>query len=158
MSLVIRSWYEFGRWWGIPLLVGSLLGLLFIAVLDGIAPSMINQAILDSGNQPGDIDSLRSVITSILERITEGSSAHMFLTFIIGAGLFGITWAYYRRQTVPKPRSIPEATKVLPEKRGDVSPSDIPHERGIPSPPPVKPFDPEDLSDADNDKSTGEFD
>jgi len=154
MALVIRSFYDLGRWWGIPLLVGSLLGLLLIAVWQGTLPNMITLLLPDSG----EVDSVRSVIFAIFERINVGAAAHLFLTFIIGAGLFGITWAFSMRHTEPKSRSMPEATNKLPEKREDVSPSDIPHERGIPSPPPVKPFDPEDLSDADNDKSTGEFD
>jgi hypothetical protein len=154
MALVIRSFYDLGRWWGIPLLVGSLLGLLLIAVWQGTLPNMITLLLPDSG----EVDSVRSVIFAIFERITEGSSAQLFLTFIIGAGLFGITWAFYRRQTEPKSRSVPRVADKLPEKREDFSPSDIPQERGIPSPPPVKPFDPEDLSEDDNDKPTGVFD
>jgi hypothetical protein len=158
MTLAIRSWYDLSRWWGIPLSVGSLLGLLIIAVLGGTAPRVINQALVNSDNQPGDIDWLSRAITDILDSIIEGSSANFFMTLIISVGLVGITWAYYRGKAEPKSRLRPEATEVLPEMRENVSPSETPQERGIPSPPPVKPFDPEELADAEDDEPKGAFD
>jgi hypothetical protein len=151
MTLIIRSWYNLGRWWGIPLMLGSLTGLLGVWLLQGITPNFINQALIDSESQAGDIASLKVIINDIIHIIFEGAASQLFLTFLIGAGLLGIPWFIHRRQQAYE-------SNVAEKTRGEeivevVSPQSEPEEQqqDVPSPPPVKPFDPEGLSTREED-------
>jgi hypothetical protein len=142
MALVIRSIKDMGRWWGIPLILGSMLGLLFLAVWQATIPSLLGYYLPDAG----EVDSIRSIVFPISARISRGAAAHSFLTLLIGVGLFGVTWAVYRTPQEP------EISSHSPASNNDPGGSAVPSQgernkvEGIPSPPPVKPFDPEGLS------------
>lgn len=155
MALTIRSWSELGRWWGIPLMIGSLLGLLIIVLIQTNGPDLVNRALVDSGDQVIEVDALRNVIWSVFQRIFRGAGAHMLLTFIMGAGLFGTPWVLSRRQESPVSPSLPATEGQSTEMVEETPLSDSARVRGIPLPPPVKPFDPEELSDENKDKPIG---
>lgn len=146
MALIIRSWSDLGQWWGVPAMISSLFGLLFVAILQRAAPNLINRALSDPGSQAGDIDAIYSILTDITHRVFENSAAHLFITFIVGAGVFGSIWAWSRRHTAVEPDV--STRQLIEEREMDQSPAneEDPPPPGFSSPPPVKPFNPEGLS------------
>lgn len=146
MALVIRTWVELSRWWGIGFMLGAMFGLLLVISVQFVGLNALEQIILDPGALQGNTDSYQVVVWSIIERVLEASAGHMIFIFILGAVLFGGTWAYARRQKKVRPQAELQDSGAVSETQEAQSHPASAQARDTPSPPPVKPFDPDELS------------
>ena len=146
MALVIRTWVELSRWWGIAFMLGAMFGLLLVISVQFAGLNALERIILDPGGLQGKPDSYQVVVWSIIERVLVASAGHLIFVFILGAGLFGGTWAYARRQKKVRSQVVLQDPEAVGETQEAHSPPASAQAREAPSPPPVKPFDPDELS------------
>jgi len=146
MALVIRTWLDLSRWWGIGFMLGAMFGRLLVISVQFAGLNALERIILDPGNLQGNTDSYQVVVWSIIERVLVASAGHLIFVFILGAGLFGCTWAYARRQKKVRPQLVLQDPEAVGETQKAHSPPASAQARETPSPPPVKPFDPDELS------------
>lgn len=138
MALRIRSFTSLSRWWGVPLWIGSALGLVFTLVIWWISPNLLSQVTADSGSSL----TLKGVISAVLSDVLRGTAFHLMILFVIGALLTSLAWAISRRKDE---RKDPELARVAEKPKSWEVESDA--EAGdsakvVPSPPPVKPYHP----------------
>ncbi len=146
MALVIRTWVELGRWWGIAFMLGATFGLLLVISVQFAGLNALERIILDPGVLQGNTNSYQVVVWSIIERVLGASAGHLIFIFILGAVLFGGTWAYARRKKEVRPQAVLQDTEDVGESQEAHSPPASAQARETPSPPQVKPFDPDELS------------
>jgi hypothetical protein len=146
MALVIRTWVELSRWWGIGFMLGAMFGLLLVIGVQFAGLNALEQIILDPGVIQGNTNSYQVVVWSIIERVLVASAGHMIFIFILGAVLFGGMWAYARLQKKVRPQAVLQDSEAVSEMQEAQSHPASAQARETPSPPPVKPFDPDELS------------
>jgi len=146
MALVIRTWLDLSRWWGIGFMLGAMFGFLLVISVQFAGLNALEQIIMDPGNLQGNSGSYQVVVWSIIERVLAASAGHLIFVFILGVALFGGTWAYARRQKKVRPQVVLQDPEAVGETQEAHSSPASTQAKEIPSPPPVKPFDPDELS------------
>jgi hypothetical protein len=123
MALAIRSWREFGSWWGIPLLLGGI-GTLFLALL----LSAGREALISSwvqGLGPGGfiLDVLKTALNALYTAGLRPLWVQGFIIVILGLGLWLISRRGRRKLVATGPAEPvppdPIETRVI-EPSGDV--------------------------------------
>jgi hypothetical protein len=130
MILVIRSMRDIGQWWGIPLLIGGLLSIMFIGIVSAGRADLVGDSLADFAPKGTPFyRAFEIALLGFLVTVTRLAFFHASLITAAGLALWLITRQMSKRT---KPQIIPE-----PE------PSDVvPTEQisGIPAPPPVPPL------------------
>ncbi len=130
MILVIRSMRNIGQWWGIPLLIGGLLSIMFIGIVSAGRADLVGDSLADFAPKGTPFyRAFEIALLGFLVTVTRLAFFHASLITSAGLALWLITRQMSKRT---KPQIIPE-----PE------PSDVvPTEQisGIPAPPPVPPL------------------
>jgi hypothetical protein len=130
MILVIRSMRDIGQWWGIPLLIGGLLSIMFIGIVSAGRADLVGDSLADFAPKGTPFyRAFEIALLGFLVTVTRLAFFHASLITSAGLALWLITRQMSKRT---KPQIIPE-----PE------PSDVvPTEQisGIPAPPPVPPL------------------
>lgn len=134
MTLVIRSWSDLRMWWGIPVGLGALFGIVLILIGHFVGPGLIKDSLLQSA-QPVELQ--ETIINTIWELIATvlNRSAFQALVLIILVAV-GMTLPLLLKRRTPK---------VIPEPPVEPTPED--RMEDLPPPPQVEPFNPETLSD-----------
>jgi len=130
MILVIRSMRDIGQWWGIPLLIGGLLSIMFIGIVSAGRADLVGDSLADFAPKGTPFyRAFEIALLGFLVTVTRLAFFHAFLITAAGLALWLIT-----RQMSKRTKS-----QIIPEPE----PSDIvPTEQisGIPAPPPVPPL------------------
>ncbi|HEY47335.1 MAG TPA: hypothetical protein G4O14_11190 [Anaerolineae bacterium] len=138
MAFAIRSWSEFGRWWGIPLLLSGVFifgyALLTPLAREQLLPRLLSDIRYES---PAVYEMGKLVVEGLIDVILGLLMFHALLIGGIGLVLLVVGWLIGRRKA-----TIPSIEK-LPSPYGE-TPSEVePPGSQIPPPPPVSPI-PED--------------
>jgi len=98
MALVIRSWSELGRWWGIPLLIGGVFSLMMVPLVSTVGEIYIARQLSDLKHEANAAyELLVIVINSLREAIFGGLLFHAALVGGIGLVLLVGGWLTSRR-------------------------------------------------------------
>ncbi len=133
MTFAIRSWQDLKRWWGIPIALGSVFLLMIILIGNSVGPGFLKNAVSQSAQplelQESIVNTIWDLLSSVLNR-----SAFQALVLLIIVGASFILPTALRRKGIES-TSQPET-------------ADVPIERvdEFPSPPQVKPFQPETIT------------
>jgi hypothetical protein len=93
MALAIRKWRDFGRWWGIPLLLGGL-GTLFIAfIMAAVREEIINS--WSTNITPGGV--VRDILRTGLDALYGAGLRPLWLQGFIVVGIGLVLWLVSRR-------------------------------------------------------------
>lgn len=146
MTLAIRSWRELGQWWGLPLSVGALLGLLLVIGMHVVGPGLLKgtfpQPEQAGISQEPILEALWILIALILNR----TLFQAVIVFVLALGLFLVTWALTKRRPVD--------TKTQPTEHKPSGEADI-----LLSPPSISSYHPSQITrNQESKKSTGEPD
>lgn len=132
MTCIIRSWHDLTRWWGLPLGLGALFGLVVILIGHGVGPGLLKDGLSQSAQpveiQEPIIDAVWELLSSVLNR----SGFQALVLFILAAIIFSLPFILKRKT----PESVPEPPPETPPKESG---------QEIPPPPTVEPFNPETI-------------
>ena len=146
MTFVIRSWHDLTRWWGLPLGLGALFGIVVILIGHGIGPGILKDA-LSQSEQPAEIqepiiDAVWELLSSVLNR----SGFQALILLILAAIVFFLPFILKRRT----PESVPQPPPETPPKESG---------QEIPPPPTVEPFNPKTIdTSVQSDRSSSDVD
>jgi hypothetical protein len=133
MTLKIRSWQALGRWWGIPIGLGSIFTLAMILIGHALGPGIIQDTLSQSAQpvefQESIVNSLWGLISAILNR----SAFHALIFLGIAAVAFILPNVLGKREK--ESTHQPSPTVSSGERLDIVSP-----------PPPVEPFQPDTIT------------
>jgi hypothetical protein len=144
MAFAIRSWGEFGRWWGIPLLLSGVIIFGYVLLMPIARELMLPRLLSDLRYEAEPLYEMAHMIVGALIEVILGLLVfHALLIGGIGLVILVIGWLIGRR-----------AAAMKPEPRAERSPSpgwDTPVEEGpssahIPPSPPVSPIPEDDSS------------
>lgn len=142
MTIAIRSINELGRWWGIPLILGSILGLSVVLLMAAFGPVIFERTLASSEAPIAVLEVLQSGVWSVVLHILKAAAFQNIVAIIFGALLYGLTRIMTKQ---PKVEVAQPNAKVEREE--------------FPSPPPVKPFRPDDAQESNDDEiPSGIFD
>ena len=97
MALVVRSWSDLGRWWGIPLLIGGVFTLL-VPLMSSLGEGFIVRQLSDLRHESNAADEIVGiVINGLREAILGGLLFHAVLFSGIGLTLLVGGWLASRR-------------------------------------------------------------
>ena len=149
MALVIRSWSELGRWWGIPLLLSGVMifgyVLLMPIAMDYMLPRMLSDIRFEA--EPV-YQMAEMVVTGLTDAIRELLVFHTLLIGGTGLVLLVVGWLIGRRAAVVKPGPPMERS---PSPGWEASAEEEPSSAQMPYQPPVSPI-PEDDSSMEGSK------
>lgn len=138
MALVIRSWSDLGRWWGIPLLLSGIIifgyALLSPFAREQLIPRLLSDIRYES---PAIFEMGRLVIEGLIEVILGLLLFHALIIGGVGLVLLVVGWLIGRRKVIGPP------IEKIPSPIGESPPEEEPPGSQIPPPPPVSPM-PED--------------
>jgi hypothetical protein len=141
MTLVVRSWRDLGRWWGIPLVVGALIGILIVLAGHAFGPGIIENAFTQVEQPPEVMDPFMDALWALVAPILNRTALHAFLGLALGTVLFVMTNIVRRRTK----EAVLQPVKT-PERQGEKA-----HH---PPPPEVEHFDPDGLVSDDKGDTT----
>ncbi|MCH7586574.1 MAG: hypothetical protein IIC78_00855 [Chloroflexi bacterium] len=142
MTIAIRSMNQLGRWWGFPLILGSILGLMFVLLMIAFAPALLERTRVLSDAPIAVRDVLQRGTQSILLNVLKAAAFQYIAGLLFGALLYGITRIWKKQ---PKAEVAPANAEVEKEP--------------FPSPPPLKPFRPDNAPESEDDETpSGIFD
>jgi hypothetical protein len=133
MTLIIRSWRDLGRWWGIPLGMGAIFTLLLILLGHGFGPGILKNAMSQSGQVPDIQEPIVDAVWEVFAKILNRSVIQAFVYGAIGLVLFILS-----QKSKKIPSELPQVA-VSEEKSVEAV-------EEIPPPPQVEPFDPDSLA------------
>ncbi|HEY44859.1 MAG TPA: hypothetical protein G4O11_12840 [Anaerolineae bacterium] len=141
MALAIRSWSEFGRWWGIPLLLSGVIIFGYVLLMpigrDFMLPRLLSDTRLEAESV---YEMAEMVITGLVDVIRGLLVFHALLIGGIGLVLLVVGWLIGRRAATAK-QGPPVERSTFPSRETPVE--EGPSSGYIPPPPPVSPM-PED--------------
>jgi len=141
MALVVRSWGELGRWWGIPLLLGGVFTLVLVPLVSAVGEILIGQQLsVLKYEAKAAYELLIIVINGLREAILGVLLFHAALVCGIGLVLLVGGWLINRR-TSSLPPGLPGA---MQPSMGSVETSGSVYPPIPASPPPPVPPMPED--------------
>lgn len=143
MALAIRSWSEFGRWWGIPLLLSGVLIFGYVLMMPIARELMLSRLLSDLRYEAEPLYEMAQMVVGALMEVILGLLVfHALLIGGIGLVILVVGWLVGRRAATVKSEPPMERS---PSPAGDTpTEEELPSQR-IPPPPPVSPI-PEDDS------------
>jgi hypothetical protein len=141
MALAIRSWSEFGRWWGIPLLLSGIIIFGYVLLMPIALDYMLPRLLSDIRFEAEPVYEMARIVVDGLGEVIRGFLMfHALLIGGIGLVLLVVGWLIGRRAALAKPKP--------PMERSFSAIRDTPADEGsssayIPPPPPLPPM-PED--------------
>ncbi len=138
MAFAIRSWSEFGRWWGIPLLLSGVIIFGYILLMPIAREQMLTRLLADIRYEsPAVYGMARMVVSALVEVILGLLMFHALLFGGIGLVILVVGWLIGRRTTTGPPvERLPSPVRDMPVEAEPPGPQ-------IPPPPPISPI-PED--------------
>jgi hypothetical protein len=144
MALAIRSWGEFGRWWGIPLLLSGVIIFGYVLLMPIARELMLPRLLSDLRYEAEPLyEMAQMVINALIEVILGFLVIHAMFIGGIGLVILVVGWLIARRTATVKPEP--------PMARSPSTGWDTPAEGGpssahIPPQPPVSPMPEDDSS------------
>ena len=140
MALVIRSWSELGRWWGIPLLIGGVFSLMMIPLVSNVGEKYIARQFSDLTHEAkAAYELLAMVFDGLRDAILGRLLFHAVLVGGIGLALFVGGWLVSRRNS----SKLDRGSGVGPSGMDEAVTSEDVYPPAVSPPPQVTPL-PED--------------
>jgi hypothetical protein len=143
MTLVIRSWQDVRKWWGIPVGLGSLITLVVILLGNVVGPGALKDA-LSLSDSPIELqERIVNAIWELISTVLNRSAIQTFFLLIVAVIALILPILLSKRKGDSTVEPISEVSS------GDIS-SDFP------PPPQVMPFRPETTTDVNSNDSSNE--
>jgi hypothetical protein len=135
MAFAIRSWSDFGRWWGIPLLISGVIIFGYVLLMPFTREQMLPRLLADIRYEsPAVYGMAKIVVSALLEVILGLLLFHALLIGGIGLVILVFGWLIGRRKATGPPSEIPPSPVMdAPVEKESPEPQ-------IPPPPPVSPI------------------
>lgn len=156
IALVVRSWRDLSRWWGIPLTLCGVITLGLVVFTSAISEDFIEGILADLRWKREVLYNLSLIVArGFMESALGSLFFHALLVGGIGVILLVVGWFIGRRtSSVPLKQQVP----VQQTKAAISSPDSQQYSSSVPPPPPVSPI-PQDepASEDEPDRPTGVF-
>ena len=121
--LVVRSWRQLGRWWGIPLILAGVLAFLFAALGGTWLVQAVNQPANGAGSADLGLELLAPVVSGVVDEVLGQVLLLAILVTLGGVALLAggawITRRAGRAAAVPTPAAPTEPLPTQPREGGD---------------------------------------